>query len=92
MIARRRNAARMQHRAAGGREFLRFVVVQSNEQTRGRHHARVRRAIVDKGVRIPPRCKIGYDPRADARRFVMTTGGVCVVSRGMQMKTDRRDA
>jgi glucose-1-phosphate adenylyltransferase len=32
-------------------------------------HCRIRRAIVDKNVKIPPGTEIGYDPEADRRRF-----------------------
>jgi len=49
-------------------------------------HARVRRAIVDKGVRIPPHCTIGHDPQADERRFVVTPSGICVVNRNMPLE------
>jgi glucose-1-phosphate adenylyltransferase len=48
-------------------------------------HARVNRAIVDKGVVIPPGCVIGEDPEHDRRRFTVTDGGVCVVSRDMPL-------
>jgi glucose-1-phosphate adenylyltransferase len=43
--------------------------------------ARVRRAIVAEGVRVPPDAVIGYDADADRRRFLITSGGVAVVSR-----------
>ena len=44
-------------------------------------HAQVRRAIVDKGVRIPPRTRIGFDPDEDrARELTVTEEGVTVVS------------
>ncbi len=47
--------------------------------------ARVHRAIVDKGVRIPPGCVIGEDPEDDRRRFVVTDSGIAVVNRDMPM-------
>lgn len=46
-------------------------------------HARVTRAIVDKGVVIPPEFVIGEDPQADAQRFTVTAAGVVVVTRDM---------
>jgi len=46
-------------------------------------HARVRRAILDKGVVVPPGCVIGEDDEADRRRFTVTDGGVRVVTRDM---------
>jgi glucose-1-phosphate adenylyltransferase len=42
-------------------------------------YAKLRRVIVDKGVRIPPRTQIGYDPEDDARRFTITDRGIVVV-------------
>jgi glucose-1-phosphate adenylyltransferase len=41
-------------------------------------HARVRRAIIDKHVHVPPGTEIGYDPEADARRFTVVDGIVVV--------------
>ncbi len=45
-------------------------------------YAKLRRVIVDKGVRIPPKTQIGYDPDEDARRFTISDGGVVVVPKG----------
>jgi glucose-1-phosphate adenylyltransferase len=41
--------------------------------------ARVRRAIVDKGVRIPPGCVIGEDLERDRKRFTVTPKGIVVI-------------
>jgi glucose-1-phosphate adenylyltransferase len=41
--------------------------------------AKVRRAIIDKWVRVPEGCSIGHDPEADARRFTVTPSGISVV-------------
>ncbi len=44
--------------------------------------SRVRRAIIDKGVRIPSETEIGYDPVADAARgFTITDSGLVVIAR-----------
>jgi glucose-1-phosphate adenylyltransferase len=43
--------------------------------------AKVRRAIVAEGVRIPPDAVIGHDIEQDRKRFLITAGGVVVVSR-----------
>jgi glucose-1-phosphate adenylyltransferase len=48
-------------------------------------HARIRRAIVDKGVRIPAGMEIGYDLEADRERFTVSDGGVVVVPKGMRL-------
>lgn len=42
-------------------------------------HARVRRAIIDKDVEIPPGATIGYDPEEDRRRFWVSDTGIIVV-------------
>jgi glucose-1-phosphate adenylyltransferase len=45
-------------------------------------HAQVRRAIIDKGVRIPPGARVGYDHDHDrARGFTVTEGGVVVIAK-----------
>ena len=45
-------------------------------------HARVRRAIIDKGVRIPPGTHIGFDQEHDrARGFTVSEGGVVVIAK-----------
>ena len=41
-------------------------------------HCKIRKAIIDKGVHIPPHTEIGYDPEADARRFTVTDGIVII--------------
>jgi len=48
-------------------------------------HAKIRRAIIDKEVRIPPGAKIGYHPDVDRHRgFTVTDKGITVIA-----KTDR---
>jgi glucose-1-phosphate adenylyltransferase len=45
-------------------------------------HAHVRRAIIDKGVRIPPGTQIGFDPEQDrARGFTVTEKGITVIAK-----------
>jgi glucose-1-phosphate adenylyltransferase len=45
-------------------------------------HAKVRRAIIDKGVHIPPGIEIGYDVEQDrARGFTISEGGVVVIAK-----------
>jgi glucose-1-phosphate adenylyltransferase len=45
-------------------------------------HARVRRAIIDKGVRIPAGTEIGFDADHDrARGFTVSEGGITVIAK-----------
>jgi glucose-1-phosphate adenylyltransferase len=44
--------------------------------------ARVRRAIIDKGVRIPPCVQIGCDPEEDrARNFAISDNGIVIIAK-----------
>jgi len=46
----------------------------------------VRRAIIDKGVKIPPNARIGVDPAADRQRgFTISEGGVVVLGKGSEV-------
>ncbi len=45
-------------------------------------HAKIRRAIIDKGTKVPPGFSIGYDLEKDAKRFTITESGVVVVPEG----------
>ena len=45
-------------------------------------NAVVRRAIVDKNVRIAEGAHVGVDPEADRERFVVSPGGVVVIPKG----------
>jgi glucose-1-phosphate adenylyltransferase len=45
-------------------------------------NAVVRRAIVDKNVRIAPGAQIGVDPEADRRRFHISDSGIVVIGKG----------
>jgi glucose-1-phosphate adenylyltransferase len=44
-------------------------------------HCRIRRAILDRDVHIPEGTIIGYDPDDDAKHYVVTDGGITVVTR-----------
>lgn len=48
-------------------------------------HARIRRAIIDKNVVIPPGMEIGFDPVADAERFPVQEG-IVVIPKGMMLE------
>ncbi len=46
-------------------------------------HAKIRRAIIDKGVNIPPGTEIGYDLELDKRRgFTVSDSGIVVLAKG----------
>ena len=44
-------------------------------------HCRIRRAIIDKYVDIPPDTEIGYDLEKDKKRFHVTESGIVVISK-----------
>jgi glucose-1-phosphate adenylyltransferase len=48
-------------------------------------HAKIQKAIIDKGVRIPEGTTIGYDQDADRARFTVTANGVVVVPKEMPL-------
>lgn len=50
-------------------------------------HARLRRVVVDRGVRIPTGLIVGEDPEEDARWFRVTESGVTLITQAM---LDRR--
>jgi glucose-1-phosphate adenylyltransferase len=43
----------------------------------------IRRAILDKNVRVAPGAQIGVDPKADRERFIVSDSGVAVVPKGV---------
>jgi glucose-1-phosphate adenylyltransferase len=44
-------------------------------------HCRIRRAIIDRDVRIPEGTVIGFDPEQDVKNYVVTESGITVVTR-----------
>jgi glucose-1-phosphate adenylyltransferase len=49
-------------------------------------HSRIRRAIIDKGVKIPSGTTIGYDLEQDRQRFTVTESGIVVVPKGAEIE------
>jgi glucose-1-phosphate adenylyltransferase len=49
-------------------------------------HSRIRRAIIDKGVKIPAGTTIGYDLEADRQRYTVSDTGVVVVPKGAEIE------
>ncbi len=52
-----------------------------NNVTVGKH-CRIQRAIIDKGVQIPDGTDIGYNAKADGKRFTLTNSGIVVIPKG----------
>ncbi|RLB62278.1 MAG: glucose-1-phosphate adenylyltransferase [Deltaproteobacteria bacterium] len=50
-------------------------------------HARIRRAIIDKDIEIPPGTEIGYDLEQDRQRFFVSKGGVVVIPKRTKLET-----
>jgi glucose-1-phosphate adenylyltransferase len=49
-------------------------------------HAKVKNAIIDKQVTVPPHTQIGYDLELDRKRFVVTTSGIVIVPKRTEIK------
>ncbi len=49
-------------------------------------HSKIRRAIIDKGVKLPPNTTIGYDLEADRQRYTVTDSGIVVVPKGAEIE------
>ena len=49
-------------------------------------NARIRRAIVDKDVRIPTGFEVGWNREADARGFTVSDEGITVVAKGEDLE------
>jgi glucose-1-phosphate adenylyltransferase len=45
--------------------------------------SRIRKAIIDKETVIPRKTEIGYDPKVDRDRFMVTDSGIVVVNKEM---------
>ena len=50
-------------------------------------HARVRRAILDKNVKIPPHAEVGYNLDEDRKKYHVTDTGIVVIE-GHQSTVD----
>ena len=49
-------------------------------------HSKIRRTIIDKGVKIPSGATIGYDLEADRQRFTVSDTGIVVVPKGAEIE------
>jgi glucose-1-phosphate adenylyltransferase len=80
------SGARVEHSILGPRVFVHSWAhvedaVIFDDVKIGRN-VRVRRAIIDKGVEIPPGETIGHDLEKDRNRFTVTDNGVVVIPKG----------
>ena len=46
----------------------------------------MKKAIIDKGVSIPPGYQIGVDQAADRERFTVSEGGIVVIGKGDKLE------
>jgi glucose-1-phosphate adenylyltransferase len=46
-------------------------------------HARIRRAIIDKNVKIPEGYEIGFDTEGDKKKFTVSDTGIVVIPKNM---------
>ena len=51
-------------------------------------NAKIRRAIIDKDVKIPAGFSVGYRLEDDAKRFMVTESGVVVIAKGELIEED----
>lgn len=48
-------------------------------------YAKIRRAIIDKDVDIPPDTVIGYDAKSDRKKYFVSKGGIVVIPKGAKI-------
>ena len=53
-------------------------------------HCRIRKAIIDKDVVIPPRTEIGYDIEEDRKHYHVTPSGIVVIAKGTEVHEETR--
>lgn len=84
------SGARVERSIIGPRSFLHsWASVEDSilfDDVEIGRHCRIRRAIIDKHVKIPAHTQIGYDAAADARRFTVSPEGIVVVPKGLALK------
>jgi len=44
-------------------------------------YSKIRKAIIDKGAKIPQKTQIGFDINEDKKRFTVTDSGIVIVAR-----------
>jgi glucose-1-phosphate adenylyltransferase len=48
-------------------------------------YSKIRRAIIDKNVEIPPNTVIGYDLKKDRKKYTVSPEGIVVIPKGMKI-------
>ncbi|MDY6853984.1 MAG: glucose-1-phosphate adenylyltransferase [Thermodesulfobacteriota bacterium] len=69
-----------QVRINGYSEINESVLMENVEVEKG---CRIKRAIIDKEVKIPPNTQIGYDLNEDRKRFYVSDSGIVIIEKGM---------
>ena len=49
-------------------------------------YCRIKNAIIDKHVQVPPRTEIGYDIDSDRKKFAVTDSGIVVIAKGTRIE------
>ncbi|NQU07353.1 MAG: glucose-1-phosphate adenylyltransferase [Candidatus Abyssubacteria bacterium] len=49
-------------------------------------YCRIKNAIIDKHVQVPPRTEIGYDIDRDRKKFAVTDSGIVVIAKGTKIE------
>jgi len=63
---------------------VREAVLMENVEV-GRH-CKIKKAIIDKDVRVPDGTVIGYDSESDRKRFHVSPEGVVVIPKGVEIE------
>jgi glucose-1-phosphate adenylyltransferase len=53
-------------------------------------HCRIRKAIIDKDVIIPPGTEIGYNFEEDKKHYHVTPSGIVVIPKGTELREEAR--
>ena len=84
------SGARVERSIIGPRSFLHsWASVEDSilfDDVEVGRHCKIRRAIIDKHVKIPAGTTIGYDEEEDRKRFTVSPEGIVVVAKSLQIQ------
>ena len=84
------SGARVERSILGPRSFIHsYAEVEDSilfDDVEIGRHCKIRRAIIDKHVKIPAGTHIGYDLELDRKRFTVSPEGIVVVPKGLALK------